>query len=91
MKRNEEFVEGERVSCSFFHSIPTSGAYLMVKEVDFVLSPYLDDNFVRYRLLKKWKVIRGGRRESAVRALFEKDRFTADDFVEIGFAQPLDK
>lgn len=91
MKRNEEFVEGERVSCSFFHSIPTSGTYLMVKEVDFVLSPYLDNNSVRYRFLNKWVVVRGGRRESAVRTLFEKDRFTTDDFVEIGFVQPLDK
>ena len=56
MKRNEEFVEGERVSCSFFHSIPGTGTYLMVKEVDFVLSPYLVGNSIKYKSLKNGKL-----------------------------------
>lgn len=56
MKRNEEIVVGENVSCSLFYFADGSGTCRIAEEMEPSLEPTLVGNTLRYVLVKKWAV-----------------------------------
>ncbi len=80
MKRNEELIQGEDVSCSFFYLASEVGTCKLIKEMMPVFEPVAYGNSFRYVLVQKWAISLPSSGINIVR-LRKREQFGENDYI----------
>ncbi len=81
MKRNEELVHGEDVSCSFFYLASEMGVCKLVKEMLPTLESVTYGNSFRHVLVQRWAVSLPNSGINIVSELRRREYFDENDYI----------